>query len=1193
MKHILFTLFIYLIFIYNLFSQNENKNWFFGEEIGLSFNQGAPQVVNGKVFAREGCSVMSDPTTGKLLFYTDGVTVWNKNHDIMINGNGLLSGSSSTQGSVIVPSPFNKNRYYIFTVPNLTSFDMTEDFMYSIVDMSNGLGSIVQKNVFIAKNMSEKITATKTCSGNGYWILTHNATIGEIYAYLLNENGFNTEPVVFTYDNTKKLHDTGYMRFSPDGEMLCVASTMDLSDESHLVLFDFDNVTGKISNQRDLHTGVKAKDFYGVCFSPDSKMLYVSGTLLKGTDQTGKGIIQFDLSVGKNYSATIFISTDSVYAMQLSPEGKVYVAVNNRRYLNVINNPNRSGTACDYKTQDVRFARRSFYGLPNFVNYKVDIRAVDTIETCANEDVRIGVERRTGYSYQWIPQTGLSDAFSPNPIFHHNESVSYRLQIIKNNICTTYHDYYVKIEQTTAIEAKPSFALLCSGSSIRLNATGGTSYKWTPVTGLSNPFSDTPICNTSKDIVYTVTITNGTCVYTKNVEIKIAPPPKADAGNPKYICSADSVLIGTAEIEGETYMWTPAEGLSNTTVAQPKTFPLKSTMYYLQVNRGDRCVSYDSVLVTIGKIEATIIKDTSMCSGNTIQLFASGGDSYKWFPVEGLNNPNIPNPTASPLTSTRYSVIVTSGNCFDTLSVNVQVIDPPIANAGIDRELCKHEFVKIGSEGNAQFTYSWQPTDYLDDPKSAMPICYADKDITYILTVINSNNCVAYDTVHITAVPAIQLRVSNETTVCPGEEVQLYAEGAEQYEWFPIEGLNNPTIPNPIAKPLKSTTYYVIGKSGKCSEQDSVTINVRALQFVSVSGDKVVCAGNTVPLFAYGAESYIWSPVEGLDNPNISNPIFSGDKTTLYTVTGKKGNCFDTKTVEVMVNKKPEVNISENRIICLGDTVHLYANGAESYMWTPSTYLNNPSIQNPISQPTENIVYTVRGMNKVGCYEEKEVRVTVRNEQEKFVQIIFSDTIKYTPGTQFPVTIQIPSGIENITMSLLYDPCCVRCDSVFSPDNGIKTLLLTNEKLRFSVYNETTSARMVRLPCTVYLPFDGRKNEQFTISDIIHDAQCLTINRSTNSFVYDQSCAWNIRGVHGSEKFDITISGEKAILNTGLGGKTILSIYDMTGQEVWKAENTYLSSSEIEISLPELSGGVYILRAANYVWKKDVIMVKE
>ena len=119
MKKILF----YLILIIPQFflAQGEAKYWYFGANAGVNFNTSPPTAItNGQLNTSEGCSSISDES-GNLLFYTDGSTVWNRNHQIMsnanyFNGNGLNGDPSSTSSGLIVPHPTNPNLYYVFTV---------------------------------------------------------------------------------------------------------------------------------------------------------------------------------------------------------------------------------------------------------------------------------------------------------------------------------------------------------------------------------------------------------------------------------------------------------------------------------------------------------------------------------------------------------------------------------------------------------------------------------------------------------------------------------------------------------------------------------------------------------------------------------------------------------------------------------------------------------------------------------------------------------------------------------------------------------------------------------------------------------------------------------------------------------------------------------------------------------------------
>jgi hypothetical protein len=116
--------FCFNIFVFSVSSalaQGEGNIWYFGDNSGLSFNTVPPTALdNGALNTNEGCASISD-SDGEILFYTDGVTVYNKTHNIMLNGAGLLGDVSATQSAIICPYPENPNLYYIFTVTDLAS----------------------------------------------------------------------------------------------------------------------------------------------------------------------------------------------------------------------------------------------------------------------------------------------------------------------------------------------------------------------------------------------------------------------------------------------------------------------------------------------------------------------------------------------------------------------------------------------------------------------------------------------------------------------------------------------------------------------------------------------------------------------------------------------------------------------------------------------------------------------------------------------------------------------------------------------------------------------------------------------------------------------------------------------------------------------------------------------------------------
>jgi hypothetical protein len=171
---------ILFIFIWQpTIAQNQNNNWCFGDKAGLTFLNGNPQAfTSSQMTSIEGCASVSDPVSGNLLFYSNGLQVWDANNNVMPNGNGLLGGptTSSTQGVFITPYPGKAKLYYLFTLDE-TINGGANGFRYSVVDMglNNGLGDVIssQKNILVQTNSTERIAATTNANGTGYWILTH------------------------------------------------------------------------------------------------------------------------------------------------------------------------------------------------------------------------------------------------------------------------------------------------------------------------------------------------------------------------------------------------------------------------------------------------------------------------------------------------------------------------------------------------------------------------------------------------------------------------------------------------------------------------------------------------------------------------------------------------------------------------------------------------------------------------------------------------------------------------------------------------------------------------------------------------------------------------------------------------------------------------------------------------------------
>ena len=376
---IYFTGLLFIIAASSGYTQKEGYIWYFGNKAGIDFNTTPPTALNdGDMVQDEGCASICDPS-GNLLFYTDGISVWNALHDTMPNGKGMMGHSSGTQSGVIVPNPGNSDEYYLFSVPD--NMDMV---YYSMVDMTmeGGLGDIdpARKSIPLyppGVMTTQKISAVRHANNNDIWVISHQKAADTFYVHLITNSGIaldHTEKIGSVHTKLK-----GYLKVSSDGTKLACA----ISENNRVELYDFNASTGEISNLTtfsNIYSGGNPTygDPYGIEFSPDASKLYVSERFCNGR------IYQYDLSSGPPYSSTLIATHGTgfgsgVGALQLAPDGKIYVSVPGDS-LSVINEPDLAGAACDIQIRSFYLNGASAYeGLPTFIQTYFEL-PVDLVE---------------------------------------------------------------------------------------------------------------------------------------------------------------------------------------------------------------------------------------------------------------------------------------------------------------------------------------------------------------------------------------------------------------------------------------------------------------------------------------------------------------------------------------------------------------------------------------------------------------------------------------------------------------------------------------------------------------------------------------------------------------------------------------------------------------------------------------------
>ncbi|MBD81205.1 MAG: hypothetical protein CL840_19965, partial [Crocinitomicaceae bacterium] len=396
-----FTLLVIAWFLaFCVVAQKEANNWYFGNNAAFHFNtlSGNPVAISGSAMKTlEGCSSISDRTTGRLLFYTDGRTVYNRNNVTMTNGTGLQGHSSSSHSSVVVPFPGNKNKYYIFTVPTNANVGAK----YSVVDMtqSSGLGAVstTQKNIQLAQSptntmaypVADKCAAIGHSNGRDYWVVVQHNTSWSFYAYLVTSSGVSNTPVISTITPISlsgRIPHYGCMKISPDAKKLvtCYASLQTFA------LFDFNSRTGAVTNQISVNNGQLD---YGVEFSPDSKLLYVNG----------RGVRQYNPFAGTasqiNTSGVLVSSTGMNLQgqLQLGPDLKIYwskLSFSAGSVVSRIDSPNVSGLGCAFRDTGVVLTSSAVarLGLPTFVQSFFTTTTLEVKDACDSSWVKISVK---------------------------------------------------------------------------------------------------------------------------------------------------------------------------------------------------------------------------------------------------------------------------------------------------------------------------------------------------------------------------------------------------------------------------------------------------------------------------------------------------------------------------------------------------------------------------------------------------------------------------------------------------------------------------------------------------------------------------------------------------------------------------------------------------------------------------------
>ncbi len=453
-----------------------------------------------------------------------------------------------------------------------------------------------------------------------------------------------------------------------------------------------------------------------------------------------------------------------------------------------------------------------------------DAEVFTTPYYCVGDTVQFQNLSNGGVTYFWDFGDGYTSTdFQPTHVFDSAGTYHVMLIALDSVSCilvdTDYVDVFIAAPPTAITNPING---VCRGDSIQLNANGGATYVWTPNYNISNDSIDNPLVWPDTTTLYTVVVHDSCGIDT--AEILVTVFQKNININPDtMVCLGQSAQL--TAYGGVSYLWQPAASLNNNAIDNPMATPSINTTYTVEITDSNNCTwdTITTVLIDTILPNAITMDDDTICQGDTITIYGSGGQTYSWTPNSTLATPNDSTTLAYPTQTTTYILETANGcgNDFDSLTIYIIEVHADIVN---DTSVCIGNRANLWANGGE--SYYWSPTMGLNNNTNhtISPEIYVP--ITYYVDITDSNDCVTTLSVFVDTLSNPIVNLDDDIEATWGETVQLNSNSnGVQYTWTPKEGLTCSDCPNPIVNAQASSTYYltVLGANG-CYSYDTISV---------------------------------------------------------------------------------------------------------------------------------------------------------------------------------------------------------------------------------------------------------------------------------------------------------------------------------------------------------------------------------
>ncbi|MCU0423238.1 MAG: gliding motility-associated C-terminal domain-containing protein [Bacteroidia bacterium] len=597
--------FLSLLCVHQSVAQHANATWYFGTWLGINFKGNNLQVIPDKaspMYCYGSPGIISDPTSGDVILFSNGKQIWNRKHQVVENGT-LSAFNGVSVNSIILPLA-NQQCIVVYT-------DASSSVYYAGVDLkaNNGDGKVVFKDSLLSNQLDLQIAATPRANQQGFWLITHKKGSADFWVYGIADFFFKKTPIISTaglptYNETNYTY--GKIQVSPTGNLLAYTyrPSATSNEAGRLSTFKIDNKCGLITLHEHLHEKVaKLQGFSSITFSASSKMLYFSHI---GLSSSGSIVLQFQLDENDKYIKYHTVTTTDEYIsdIQLAPDKRVYMTRSKQASFNselsFIISPDEPDENCNFSNSVIELCRVPALGslgaeqLPSQIlalNQPTPLQKLPELtinNTCKGNITSFKLKYPEQLLFDSILWDFGDTSFSINLASTHQYKT-------EGKFVVTFFWYVCKetyaIQDTIIITSPPPFSLgndttLCFGDSLQLTGPlNASKYLW------SNG-ENTAMIKVKKPGNYSLIADLNGCEIKSSVTINFYQPITTALGDELGICDRTNEIVKLDSGPGfNTYKWTPTGDTSQWIIVE------KIGSYFVMVEDFRGCKASDGTIV--------------------------------------------------------------------------------------------------------------------------------------------------------------------------------------------------------------------------------------------------------------------------------------------------------------------------------------------------------------------------------------------------------------------------------------------------------------------------------------------------------------------------------------------------------------------------------------------------------------------